>query len=55
MDTTTELLVEKLNKLRVKQAMYQSSGLDTPKHIEDNIQLIQKALGRVEPTEPIKK
>lgn len=43
-----EYFTKKLNSLKVKQAMYTSSGYDTPKHISDEIKTIETSLRQLD-------
>lgn len=43
-DNKIKLLTDKLNKLRIKQAMWNSGGYDTPEYILHSIKLIEEEL-----------
>jgi hypothetical protein len=43
-----EIFTKKLNSLKVKQAMFSSSGFEVPKHISDEIKLIESSLRKLD-------
>lgn len=43
-DIQIKLLTDKLNKLRIKQAMWNNGGYETPEYILHSIKLIEEEL-----------